>query len=538
MLPAKNRASRRGLRIRTKIIAFTVLPLVPVFFWLGWHQFPAMLWEVQLEQTSQGAQAVAELLADHPGAQGVDETYRAAQGRLLYAGTFDVPGVPDAVRAQGDSVRPPGDIRIATRVDGERRNYRELWVVAPVAKGGRAIVAWSLTAASETWLNTRLVFLGSTLAALLAAALFASLLSRRMTAPLESLAGALDAMRAKDRWELGRVIENDARDEVGDVTTAVNEFISALAGVVATVSDTANRVSARTRDIASSTRFLGEAGVQLSAGAGQVASDAAKQAEAAITSRDTASRAASSADSVLASVANAEARSRDALAAAQTGLAGVAMADAAVERVVVQASATQASFARLQAGLTTIVKAAARITSIAQNTNLIALNAAIEASRAGEQGKGFAVVAAEVRRLATDTDRLSREIRQEVKTIEGGVVATGTDLERATEAVHGARRAIAETRLAISSAANSVESTAAVLIRVSQVARDQREGARAIEADAIALAGVAESQATAAEEMAASTEEQTGAATEISRELAALEAVAAEMQAAVDRFAL
>jgi methyl-accepting chemotaxis protein len=532
------RGPRRGLRVRTKIIAYTVLPLVPVFFWLGAHQFPSMLWDVQLEQTSQGAQTVAEILAEHPGATGVDEVYRAAHGRLLYAGTFDVPGVPDAARSQGDTVRPPDDVRSAARLDGERRNVREYWVVAPVPKGGRAIVAWSLSQASDTWSGMRTAFIGVTLAALLAAALFASVFSRRVTAPLESLARTLGAMRSGDRWRLDAAGHAAADDEVGEVTAAVNEFVTALRGVVSTVSDTASRVADRTRDIAESTRFLGEAGIQLSAGAGQVASDAAQQAEAATTSREAATRAAAAADDVLKSVASAEARSREALAAAQSGLSGVAMADLAVERIVEQASATQESFARLQAGLTTIVKAAARITSIAQNTNLIALNAAIEASRAGEQGKGFAVVAAEVRRLANDTDRLSREIRQEVRAIEGGVAATGTDLERATDAVQGARQAIADTSLAIRSAASGVEATAAVLVRVSQVARDQRAGARVMEAEATALAGVAESQATAAQEMAASTEEQTGAATEISRELEALEAVAAEMKLAVDRFAL
>jgi methyl-accepting chemotaxis protein len=536
--PRESRGPRRGLRVRTKIIAYTVLPLIPVFFWLGAHQFPAMLWDVQLEQTSQAAQTVAEILADHPGAAGVDEVYRAAHGRLLYAGTFDVAGVPDAERSQGDSVRPPADVRVARRLDGERRNDREYWVVTPVPKGGRAIVAWSLSQASDTWSGMRVTFIGVTLAALLAAALLASVLSRRVTAPLESLARTLGAMRSGDRWKLATADHAAADDEVGDVTAAVNEFVAALRGVVATVGDTARRIVDRTHDIAESTRFVGEAGIQLSAGAGQVASDAAQQAEAATTSREAATRAAAAADDVLHSVAGAEARSRDALAAAQTGLAGVAMADAAVERVVAQASATQESFARLQNGLTTIVKAAARITAIAQNTNLIALNAAIEASRAGEQGKGFAVVAAEVRRLANDTDRLSREIRQEVKAIEGGVAATGSDLERATEAVHGAREAIAETSLAIRSAASGVEATAAVLVRVSQVARNQRADARVMEAEATTLAGVAESQATAAQEMAASTEEQTCAVTEISRELAALEAVAAEMQAAVGRFVL
>ena len=186
----------------------------------------------------------------------------------------------------------------------------------------------------------------------------------------------------------------------------------------------------------------------------------------------------------------------------------------------------------------TIVQAAAGITSIAQNTNLIALNAAIEASHAGEYGRGFSVVAAEVRRLAIDARDLSQAIRQEVVRIDEGVAATAKDLVRSTEAVQGARSAIADTGAAIHGAAAGVEATAAVLARVSDTAQQQRQSARHIEMEAVKLAKIAESQATAAEEMAASTEQQAHVVTEISRELNALQTVAREMQAAVDRFSV
>ena len=524
------------MRVRTKIIAYTVFPLIPVFAWLGWHQFPSMLWDVQLEQASQAAQTVAELVARHPGREGVDDAYRAAHGKLLYAATFDVPGKPDALRAEGDSVRPDPDLLLAERLDGVRRHYRELWVAAPALGGGRVLVAWSLQRASDTWFRMRIIFISVTFAALFAAALLASILSRRVTAPLETMAATLGDMRANARWNLRTSLAIEADDEIGEVARAINDFISALAGVVATVGTNAKRVAARTEDIAGSTRHVGDSGEQLSQGAGMVAADAQKQAEAANTSRDDASRAAAAADDVLASVTGAEARSRDALAASQVGLAGVESAGVAVERVVAGASATRESFTRVQAGLTTIVKAAARITSIAQNTNLIALNAAIEASRAGEQGKGFAVVAAEVRRLANDTDRLSREIRLEVKAIEAGVAATSTDLESSTAAVMGARLAITETRDAIRTAAAGVESTAAVLTSVSSTAQQQRIGARRIEVEAAELAAVAESQATSAEEMAASADEQAGVVAEIARELDGLLQAAADMQSAVYRF--
>jgi methyl-accepting chemotaxis protein len=534
LTPARQ-VSRLGLRVHTKIILFTVVPLVPVFMYLGWHQFPAMTWDAQVEQTTQGALALAEMIARHPGSEGVEDAVRSGHGKVLFAATYDVPGKPDAVHADG-TVKPDADILNATRLDGIRRHDRELWVAVPAVGGGRVLLAWSLQGATTSWLQRRWLFVFITMLALLAGGLLASLLARGVTAPLSTMARRLSEMTSDRKWDLRTRLEPGADDEIGAVTSAINDFIAALDEVVGTVCTTAQRIVERTQEMSVSTRHMGDAGNQLSVASGQVASDAARQAAAAVNSRDVASRAASAADDVLSSVTGAENRSREALDAARNGLSGVKEAGEAVERVVASASATQESFAMLQNGLTTIVKAAARITSIAQNTNLIALNAAIEASRAGEQGKGFAVVAAEVRRLANDTGRLSREIRSEVKMIEGGVAATATDLERSTEAVQGARSAINQTSEAIRAAAAGVDATALVLSRVSTTAQEQRVGARRIQVESAELAAVSESQATAAEEMAASVDEQAGVVASISREIEALLRVAAEMQEAVDRF--
>ena len=177
------------------------------------------------------------------------------------------------------------------------------------------------------------------------------------------------------------------------------------------------------------------------------------------------------------------------------------------------------------------------IREIADLTNLISLNAAIEAARAGQQGKGFGVVAAEVRQLATQSAQASREASTLVATIQDQVAGIGSHMNRGQDAVSGVESLSADAARALDDIVRSAHGVTDRARRIAAAAQVQEQAVGRLTGQMASIAAVSSRALGESNVMAERAVEAAGGHAELEHAMTELRGVADRLQGIARHFA-
>ncbi|GAB2698895.1 methyl-accepting chemotaxis protein [Paenibacillus thermoaerophilus] len=180
----------------------------------------------------------------------------------------------------------------------------------------------------------------------------------------------------------------------------------------------------------------------------------------------------------------------------------------------------------------------AAIAAVSNRTNILALNASIEASHAGEHGKGYSVVSAEIRNLAEQSWRSTERISSLIESIQAETAAAIRAMNRGALEVDAMQTASSQLEESFHALSDSIDTVAEQLADVSAVAEQMSAGSEQVSASLQELAELSRQSAGHAREVAAASGRQSEAIRRMSQAAAELRAMSSGLREAVNRFKL
>ncbi|MBJ2146038.1 methyl-accepting chemotaxis protein [Vibrio sp. IB15] len=282
---------------------------------------------------------------------------------------------------------------------------------------------------------------------------------KKALAPLTTLSSEMKAL-SKGDGDLTQRITVNSKDEIGTLAHHVNAFIAKLQEIVRDIADSSSQLNEQSEV---STNVARQTSDGLTVQLHEISQIATAVHEMSATAEEMANNAQMTADSAISSTENCE-QGKRVIIRNQDSITNLA-------QQVENASGIIQELEKNALDINTILST---ISDIAEQTNLLALNAAIEAARAGEQGRGFAVVADEVRVLSQRTHSSTDEIREMIETLQKNSVSAVESMQRSQDLAQSSVDDANNATTALEEIATSIQQISDMASHISNAASEQR----------------------------------------------------------------